>query len=45
MITIMGVHVGDKKYLIITEPKTIHFDLSIDGDNNLKHRTDFIIKT
>ena len=27
-----------------TEPKTFHFDLPKDVDNNVKHQIDFIIK-
>ena len=41
---IMGVHIDSNKLVIITEPKAIHFDLSKDVDNNLKHEIDFIIK-
>ena len=40
----MGVHNRDNKLEITTEPKTIHFDLSKDFDNNWKNKTDFIIK-
>ena len=40
----MGVHIGDNQLVITAEPKTIHFDLSKDVDNNLKHETDFIIE-
>ena len=38
------VHINDNKLLIITEPKTIYFDLTQDVVNNLKHEIDFIIK-
>ena len=31
----MGAYVKDDKLAIITEPKTVHFDLSKDVDNNL----------
>ena len=41
---ITGMHVEDNKLVIITKPKTIHFDLSKDVDNSLKYETDFIIK-
>ena len=40
----MGVHIGDNQLVITAEPKTIHFDLSKDVDNNLKHEIDFIIE-
>ena len=40
----MRVTIKDYKLAIITEPKAIHFDLSKDGDNNLKHEMDFIIE-
>ena len=40
----MGVHNGDNKRVVTTEPKTIHFDLSKDVDNNLKHEINSIIK-
>ena len=36
--------IKDNKLVITTEPKTIHFDLSKDVDNNLKHEINFIIK-
>ena len=39
----MGLHIGNKKRVIITEPKTIHFDLSKDVDNKLEHEIDYII--
>ena len=39
----MGVYTRDNKIVITTEPKTIHFDLSKNADNNLKHKIDFII--
>ena len=40
----MRVTIKDYKLAIITEPKTIHFDLSKDVDNILKHEINFIIK-
>ena len=40
----MRVHTGDNKLVTITEPKTIHFDLFKDPNNNLKHKIDFITK-
>ena len=40
----MRVHIGDNKLVIMIEPKTFHFDLPKDVDNNLKHETDFIMK-
>ena len=36
----MGVHIGDNKLVISTEPKTIHFDLSRNVDKNLKLEID-----
>ena len=42
---IVGVHIESKKRVIITEPKTIYFDLSKVVDNNLKYETEFILKT
>ena len=38
------MHIEDNKLVIITETKTVHFDLSEDVDNNLKYEIDFIIK-
>ena len=38
------VHINDNKLLIITEPKTIYFDVKQDVVDNLKHEIDFIIK-
>ena len=38
----MAVIINDKK-LVITETKTIHFDLSKDVSNNLTHEIDFIL--
>ena len=35
---------GDNKLVITTEPKTIHFDLSKNVDNNLKYQIHFIMK-
>ena len=40
----MEVIINDNKLVIITEPKTIHFDLPKDVGNNLKHKIYFIIK-
>ena len=40
----MGVIMKDNKLVLITEPKTIHFDLHEDVGNNLKHEIDFIIE-
>ena len=40
----MGVIIKNNKLMIITEPKTIHFDLPRYIDNNLKRRIDFITK-
>ena len=34
----------DRLCLIITEPKTFHFDLPKNVDENLKHENDFILK-
>ena len=36
--------VNGKKLIIIIEPKPTHSDLPKDVANNLKHKTDFIIK-
>ena len=44
VIIATGVVIKDNKLVITTEPKTIHFDLSEDVDNNLKHEINFIIK-
>ena len=44
VIIATGVVIKDNKLVITTEPKTIHFDLSKDVDNNLKHEINFIIK-
>ena len=40
----MGVNIEDNRHVITTEPKTFHFDLPKDLDNNLKHEIDSIIK-
>ena len=40
----MRVIIKNNQVLIITEPKTIYFDLPKSVGNNLKHETDFIIK-
>ena len=44
VITAMGVHSNKNKLLIITEPKTIYFDLPQDVVTNLMQETDYIIK-
>ena len=36
--------INNNKLVIITEPKTTNFDLTIDVKNSLKHETDFIKK-
>ena len=41
----MGVYIKDNKLVIITEPKTIYYELSKDVDNNLKHEIEHGIKT
>ena len=43
-IMIMGVHSKNNKLVIITEPKSFHFDLPKDGGKSLKHETDSTIK-
>ena len=40
----MGVCIYDKNFLIITEPRAIHFDLPIEGNNSLNPEIKFIIK-
>ena len=40
----MGVYIEDNKLVIITKPKTIHFDLLKDVGNNLKYESDSLIK-
>ena len=40
----MGVIIKDNKLVIITEPETIHFELSKKVGNNLKQEIDLIIK-
>ena len=40
----MGVIMKFNKLIIMTELKTIHFDLPKDVDNNLKRKIDFITK-
>ena len=42
VIITIGVHINDKNLLIITEPKTISFDLPQDVVNNLKQEADYI---
>ena len=39
----MGVQT-DKNKLLITKPKTFHFDLPKDFDYNLKHKIDNVMK-
>ena len=39
----MGVHIEDNKLVVITEPKSFHFDLSKDVDINVRHEIYFII--
>ena len=43
-LIIMGVHIGDKKLVIITEGKTIHLILTKKTDNSLKHETDSTLR-
>lgn len=38
------VIIKDNKVLMITERKTIHFELTKDIGNNLNHEIDYIIK-
>ena len=40
----MEVYIDGNKLVIITEPNIIHFDSTKDIDENLKHKTDSIIK-
>ena len=40
----MGVHIEDNKLVVVTEPKSFHFDLLKDVDINLRHEVYFIIK-
>ena len=40
----MTAFIKDNEHIIIAEPKTIHFDLPKDFNNNLKHEIDFIVK-
>ena len=40
----MGVHIEENKVVTITEPKAIHFNLSKNAVNNLKHEIDLFIK-
>ena len=41
----MGVIINDERFVTIIKTKTINLDLPKDVSNNLKHETDFIIKT
>ena len=36
--------INNNKLVVITEPKTTNFDLTIDVKNSLEHETDFIKK-
>ena len=38
----MRLHIEDNKLVLITQPKTIHFDLSKDVDNNLKYEIETV---
>ena len=40
----MAVIIKNNKLVIITVPKSTHFDLPKDIGNNFKHEIDFIIK-
>ena len=40
----MGVHIENNKLVTTAEPKTIHFNLSKNAVNNLKHEIDLFIK-
>ena len=40
----MKEYIDDKRFLIITEPKTNCFDLPIDVNNSLEHEIKFFIK-
>ena len=44
VIVIIGVYIDDSKLVRITEPKTIHFNLTKKVDNSLKYEIDSIIK-
>ena len=44
VIITMGVHSHKNKLLIITEPKTIYFDLPQDVVTTLMKETDYMIK-
>ena len=44
VIITMGVHSHKNKLSIITEPKTIYFDLPEDAVTNLMKETDYMIK-
>ena len=44
VIIAMGVHSNKNKLLIITEAKTIYFDLPRDVVTNLMQETDYVIK-
>ena len=41
---IMGLHSSSNKLVIITEPKSFHFDFPKHGGKSLKHETDSTIK-
>ena len=40
----MGVYTDDKRFLIIAEPKSIRYDVSIEVNNSVKDEINFIIK-
>ena len=40
----MEVYIGENKLVIITEPRSISFNLTNKADNSLKHKIDSIIK-
>ena len=40
----MGMHIHDNEHVIITEPKTICFNLTKNVENSLKDETDHCIK-
>ena len=40
----MGLHIEDNKLVTISKPKTYHFDLPKNIDNNLQYEIDSVIK-
>ena len=44
VVIIMGAHIEYIKLIVIKEPKTFHFDLPRDTENNLVHEIASIIK-